>query len=91
MSIPGSNLAKSTSTGAPAALARSLGAMLTKSVDIAANAPTAPTAPVATTSIRRSLFTKFSELNLKPPRNQTTDQETITKFNNVQLYTLLQN
>jgi hypothetical protein len=90
MSIPGSNLDKSTSTGAPAALARSLGAMLTKSGDIAAKAPTAPTAPVATTSMRRCSFTEFLELNLKPPRNQTS-QETITNINNSQLYTLLQN
>jgi hypothetical protein len=58
----------STSTGAPAALARSDGSMLERKGTSAANAPTPPTAAVATTSRRLPQSTLLSLLIALIPR-----------------------
>jgi hypothetical protein len=65
---PGSRLPISTSTGAPAALARSDGSMLERKGTSAAIAPTPPTAAVATTSRRLPQSTLHSLLIALIPR-----------------------
>jgi hypothetical protein len=63
---PGASLLISASTGAPAALARSEGAMLARNGTAVATVATPPTAAVAKTRLRRPQSTSFLSLLIDP-------------------------